>query len=216
MRLDQAEPESVVKNAGNGSFYRFGRPDRGRARIRPLELFPNGRLIAKPADTLVDASLDVLMVGPWREGMLVEGSPTRSRERYEAELEARLVDLAELEAAYEKLPVNGVGHQSRGSWANKVVSCRRRIEAIRLGLEDLGAVERQAAEAEATGPGLGARDVVLLPSGMPGLVLRTYATSGGRYARVRARVEHPRPGVLELPVPLELLRPWGDRQLCTL
>ena len=64
MRLGSAEPESVVKNVGNGSFYRFERPDRGRARIRPLELFPNGRLIAKPADTLVDAAANTCALYP--------------------------------------------------------------------------------------------------------------------------------------------------------
>ena len=213
MRLRSAEPESVVKNVGNGSFYRFERPDRGRARIRPLELFPNGRLIAKPADTLVDAALEVLLVGPWRDGMVVEGSPAHARARYEAELAARLIELVELEDVYDSLPVNGTGRQSRGSWANKVSNCRRRIADIRAGLEDLGEVEAQSVEPEAVALDLRARDVVLLPSGAPGLILRTYATSRGRYAKVRARGAA---ALVEAPVPLAVLRPWSDSRLCTL
>lgn len=217
MRLGSASEHDVVRNATNGSFYRFARPERGRARIRPLEHFPNGRLIPKPTDTLVSADLLVALVGPWREGMLVADPPERARAAYAAELMIRRADLVGLEAAYELLPVNGKGKQSRGSWANKLKNCRSRIENLERGLEAIDPEEEVgSAEPEIAALGLRRRDVVLLPSGWPGQITGiSVAVGAAPTAMVRTR--HAGDGVLlTVPVPLEVLRPWSDSRLCTL
>lgn len=215
MRLGSATDGDVLKNESNGSYYRFERLERGKARIRPLELFPNGRLLPKPVDTTVSTELAVLMVGRWAEGMRVDGRPSRPRARYEAELEARQRDLVDLRLLYEALPVNGVGKQSRGSWMNKVKNVEQRIAAIEAGLADVTGEALAAPVDEArSGAAFHARDVVLLPSGRPGLVV--IVTTHGKVPSARVRVRDGA-ATLEIPgVPLEALRPYSDSQLCTL
>jgi hypothetical protein len=215
MKLGSATDGDVVQNVSNRSFYRFARLERSRARIRPLEHFPNGRLIPKPTDTLVDADLVVALVGPWSEGMVVEGSPTHQRPHYEKELQERVELLSHLEAAYEALPRGGTGRQSRGSWANKVNNCRARVATLQAGLEELDEGTRvQKAAKEKAPPVLALRDLVQLPSGRPGLILSFERVGGIRYAHVRTRL--PATGQMVAPVPIGVLRPWSDSQLCTL
>jgi hypothetical protein len=223
MRLGGASQDDVVQNTGNRSFYRFERLERGRARIRPLELFPNGRLMPKPTDTLVDADLVVALVGPWAESMVVEGAPTHGRAHYEKELQERVELLSSLEADYDLLPKNGVGRQSRGSWANKVKNCKARIETLQAGLAEpeAGAEIRRAARED--GPAdLGLRDLVQLPSGRPGLILGFEVVGRVRYATVRCRAREQAAddfdaamALLEAPVPVDVLRPWSTSALCT-
>lgn len=216
MRLGTAEDGDVVRNVSNGSFYRFGRLERGRARIRPLEHFPNGRLIPKPMDTLVDAGLTVQAVGPWHDGMAVEG-PTRPRLRYESELTDLRGRLIELEAGYAELPVNGTGRLSRGSWMNKIKNARARIATVEAGLAPTEALA-EAVVQDAAGPAIRARDVVLLPSGRLGLVMSTNGRGAVPSARVRVRNgTGAQASLFEIPgVPLAVLRPLLDAQLCTL
>lgn len=209
MRLGSATDGDVVQNVNNGSFYRFERVERGKARIRPLERFPNGRLLPKPVDTLVDAGLTVARVGPWHEGMAVEGKPTHARPHYEAELRITLGKLAILEAEYELLPVGGTGKQSRGSHMNKLNNARARIETLSLGLADPDGAEVERAAPPELDPRFRRRDVVLLPSGQPGQITGFRKVGASRYATVRTRT-------VDCGVPVEVLRPWSDSQLCTL
>lgn len=214
MRLSSATENDVVRNTNNGSFYRFARPERSRARIRPLELFPNGRLIPKSTDTLVDSDLDVALVGPWHDTMVVEGRPSHTRVHYESELSRQVEYLAVLEIGYDELPVNGTGKLSRGSWANKIKNCRARIEMLTAGLADPdGRVQIERAELEHRMPDLEVQDVVLLPAGRPGLILDTMLVGTAQYATVQTRLGNT---VLRAPVPMEVLRPWAHSHLCSI
>jgi hypothetical protein len=208
MRLLTVTEGQVVKNAANGSFYRFTRPEGARAKIRPLELFPNGRLLPKPTDTTID-DCDVVAVGGWHDPMYAEGKPKHGRQHYERELSDAVAELAVLEIAYEQLPVSGTGKQSRGSWANKLKNVRSRIEVLRLGLATPdGAAVIEHAAIEVVAPDLNLRDVVQLPSGLPALILGFRNTGGQRYATVRTKS-------VTGAVPCEVLRPWSAGRLCT-
>jgi hypothetical protein len=215
MRLSAATPNDVVKNARNGSFYRYEGPINGRARIYPMELFPNGRLMPKPTPTNVDADLEVQLVGQWREGMAVEGRPKHGRKHYEDELAEAVEYLAFLEVEYEGLPASGTGKLSRGSWANKLKNTRGRIETLRAGLAAPdGSVEIERADDLPALPDLSRMDVVLLPSGRAGLVLDFSQVGASHYATVRTRCVTGG-DLLSMPVPCEVLRPWRDAHLCT-
>jgi hypothetical protein len=209
MRLSAASEGQVVRNTGNGSFYRFEREERSRARIRPLEHFPNGRLIPKTTDTLVPPDIEVVVIGFWREEMVVEGGPVHTRSHYEDELREREATLIWLEAEYEKLPVNGTGKQSRGSWANKVKNCRARIAVLHAGLGETDGQQIDAVQPEAQGSNLTPRDLVQLPSGHPALIL---ALDAGN-AMVRTRHGSSR---LVAPIPIDCLRPWASAYLATI
>jgi hypothetical protein len=214
MKLSDASEHDVVRNTSNGSYYRYSRPEKSRARIRPLELFPNGRLIPKPTDTLVDADLEVQLVGPWHVDMVVEGAPTHSRKHYEAELVDCTEYLAFLEVEYEKLPNGGVGTLSRGSWANKLKNCRARIEALQAGLASPdGTVRIERPLTEQPLPDLTVRDVVQMPSGQPGLIVDFMQVGASQYAKVRMRTAKT---LVEAPLPCEILRPWASARQCTL
>lgn len=213
MRLGSAGEDDVVRNTNNGSFYRFARLEKSRARIRPLEHFPNGCLIPKPTDTLVDSDLMVALIGPWHDGMVVEGNPTHGRVHYETELTEQIEKLVGLEIAYEALPVGGVGKQSRGSWANKLKNTRMRIEVLEAGLaEHETEVRIEKPMDEVILPRLALRDVVQLPSGLPAQILDFSKVGVVPYARVRTRSQM---GVLEGSMPLSVLRPWAMAHLCT-
>jgi hypothetical protein len=210
MKLSAASEGQVVRNARNGSFYRYERPERGRVRIQPLELFPNGMLIAKPTPTVVDADLEVALVGDWHEGMRAEGKPSHGREAYERELAACEAELVELLAAYELLPVNGTGKQSRGSWSNKIKNHRSRVEVLKLGLSEPDEDEVRAQSAvEKQAPAFRAHDLALLPSGRAGEVL------GVRMGTATVRVLWSKLPGLQAQVPLEVLRPWSQAHVCT-
>lgn len=207
MKLSSAREGQVVRNVDNGSHYRYERPEKGRVRIWPLELFPNGLLIAKPTPTIVDPNLDVVFVAMWTDGMRVEGKSSHSRRTYEAELAKREIDLVGLLAEYEKLPVSGIGKQSRGSWSNKIKNCQARIETLRLGLAE-PTTDALAVTTQDEAPRYRKDDLVHLPSGLPGRVQSVRGTT----ALVRTRYEQQ---FLQMPVPFEVLAPWDLARVAT-
>lgn len=216
MKLASAQAGQVVRNATNGSHYRFDCLERSKARIRPMELFPTGLLIPKPTDTLVQPDLEVVLIGAWHEDMTVEGKPSHSQVAYEVELAQRREAIVLLEAAYEELPQNGKGKLSRGSWANKIKNCKSRITTLErgLGLDDGGPVTTpQHVQVAAIVPDYSSGDLVQVPSGRPALVLATTITAGAAYAQVRTAFEG---RALEAPVPCEVLRPWSEARLATI
>lgn len=210
MKLGEAGADQVVRNSNNGSFYRFERLENSgtRCRIYSLELFPNGRLIAKPTPTIVDASLPVDAVGPWAEGMTVDGQSARSRRAYENELVREEVRLIALDLAYLELPVSGKGPLSRGSHANKVKACKRRISVIKLGLGLNDTVPTLAQPTVRSEQSFRVRDLVQLPSGLPGAVMGFK----GEMAVIRTKI---RGAILEAAVPCAVLRPWECARACT-
>lgn len=203
MRLAEAGAEEVVQNAGNRSFYRMVRPEGNRARIRPLELFPNGLLIEKPTDTIVEADLEVRFVAIWTSDLVVahqgEGRSRRAYERELAKLEAKLDGLLE---EYRRLAPG-----QRGSHANKVKACQRRILVIRRGLE-IREVNTDRPPLETT-LAFRVRQAVQLPSGKPAVVLNAV----GAGFQVAARGDN---GILSLTIPSECLRPLIHRHLGTI
>lgn len=207
MKLSAAREGQVVRNANNGSHYRYERPEKGRIRIYPLEHFPNGLLIAKPTPTIIDPDIDVVLVGQWHPDMVVAGKPTHSRAKYEAELSRREVELVELLAAYDELPVNGKGKQSRGSHQNKIKNCRSRVGVLQRGLEERTEVA-VLVEAETVGLAFRAHDIVQLPSGLPAKVQR-----GGVMTTVMTRFKG---SLVEMAVPAEVLRPWALARCATM
>lgn len=130
MKLGDNREGVVVRNRRNKSFYRYVRPEAERTRIRPLELFPNGLLIEKSADTIVASDLIVDVVGLWTEDFYVQDpGAEKLRGRYEAELE-------EQRGKYEALisEAETIDPKQRGSHANKIKAVERRIESIIRGL----------------------------------------------------------------------------------
>ena len=210
MRLSTVGPGQVVKNVNNGSFYLTEQMERGRMKIRPLELFPNGMLISKPAPTLVDADIEVMLVGPWADGMVVEGKPSRSRADYEQELLCARRDLGVLEQEYDELPRDGRGKLSRGSHANKLRAKRLRIDALHQGL---GLAGRSPAPTQAqsavTWPHV--QTAVQLPSGLPAVVVGLRPVGDTMYARCRTRV---RGALMEVEAPSQVLRPFAMASIC--
>lgn len=209
MKLVSATQGQVVRNTNNGSHYRHDRLEKGKVRIWPLELFPTGLLIPKPTPTLVDPDIEVLVIGPWHDGMAVEGRPKHSRAVYERELLAKREELVLLEEAYDELPVGGVGRQSRGSWANKIKNCRSRIVTLEAGLGFEGQEPRETAKAEDLLATLKVQAMVQLPSGRPG---RITAMRGSVATVICISQGAP----IEAPLPCEVLRPWSDARVCTL
>lgn len=210
MKLVSATQGQVVRNTNNGSHYRHDRIEKGKVRIWPLELFPTGLLIPKPTPTLVDPDIDVQVIGPWHDPMMVEGRPKHSRAVYERELAQKLADLSFLEAAYERLPTSGTGKQSRGSWANKLKNVRSRIETLQRGLGFEGeGVKREVARIESAMAALQVMGLVQLPSGRPAKIV----SMTGLTARV---VVMSNGAPIEAPLPCSVLRPWSDSRVCTL
>lgn len=184
----------------------------GRARIWPLELFPNGLLIAKSTPTTVDPDIDVVVLGAWRDDMVVEGKPSSSRKVYENELvkaEALLVELVE---AYEALPVNGKGKESRGSWANKVKSCRMRVDTLKRGLGFIGETAKLTIRKDEADPGFKLEQIVQLPSGRAAQVAGFQPVGDQTYVRVTTRYNGE---AIQAALPAEVLRCASLARVCT-
>jgi hypothetical protein len=201
MQLQEAGPMLVVENQSSGTFYRTTEiVQRAKSRIRPLELFPTGLLIPKSTDTLVATTTVVRQICRWQEPVRVEGKPTHTRDYYEAELVERQQELEKLQTRYAELPKSGRGHLSRGSHANKILACTRRIETL---YEGLGMRESMT---EALSP-FTKGDRILLPSGMFGTFVRAHQMGDVGYAAVKvAGTEHL--------IPVELLRDAEQHRLC--
>lgn len=201
-----------MRNTANGSHYRFERIEAGRVRIRPLELFPNGLLIAKPTPTTVDPDIDVIVVGAWTEQMVVEGKPSSSRRVYENELVRLEGELVELEAAYLLLPVNGKGKESRGSWANKVKCCRARIETLKLGLGFVDATAKLEVRAEPEDIAFEKDQIVQLPSGRAATVDGFQPMGDQTYVKVHTVYNGT---TIKAALPAEVLRCASQARVCT-
>ena len=212
MKLSAAKPGQVVKNSRNGSFYRFERIERGKARIWPLELFPTGLLLSKPTPTLVECDIQVDVVGAWADPMVVEGKPTHSRGVYENELCRLELELTVLHEQYEALPVNGKGKQSRGSFANKVKNVEMRLVTLKRGLGFSGSENARHTAVPRVKPRFAVRAFVLVPSGRPAQVMSLHRVGGGTYASLRISGMD---GMTTAKVPVEVLRPYAESTLCT-
>lgn len=212
VKLASAQPDQVVRHARNGSHYRFERLERGRARIWPLELFPNGLLISKPTPTLIDADIEVVLIGDWADDMVVEGKPSASRRVYENELVRLEALLIEYEQAYEALPPSGVGVQSRGSWANKVKCTRSRIEVLKRGLGFVDQSNAVQAQVEHAAVGWSIGQFAQIPSGRIAEITGFRAMGDQTYVTIRTRVNG---GFIEASIPNEVLRPAHFSRLCT-
>ena len=208
MKLYTALPGQVCRNVDNGSHYRYERPERGRVRIYPLELFPNGRLIPKPTPTIVSPDLEVMSVGFWVENMQVEGKPDHTRATYERQLADKRAELVRLEAAFLALPASGVGKLSRGSWANKLKNCRHRISTLELGLAELTEDQIQVVHADRVLPSFHRRDLIQLPSGRPGRIERVL----GPQAEVLTYFGGT---TMTAKIPVAALHPWSEARLAT-
>jgi hypothetical protein len=214
--LGDARENEIVQSVGNGSYYRMvqmeGSGAAGKARIRPLELMPNGLLLEKPTDTTVHPGIVVQTIGRWRTGeefFVVDGR-AKSRKAYERELEKKEVELVALEAELELLPVGGKGKQSRGSHANKIRSCRARIEAIGRGLETRDQETQDAPTPAAVALAFSFKSLVQLPSGAPAMYMGSNLVGQATMAAVLLKGSGPQS------VPIDSLRPLGDRHLATI
>lgn len=181
MQLSECAQGDVVQNVGNHSFYRYERPEGDRSRIRPLELFPNGLLIAKPTDTIVESDLLVRHVGPWTDSMFVQLQPgdVRQRKTYEREQERKMDMLQKLQA--EALVIDP---KQRGSHANKIKAVVVRLEALNRGLSDTPHGTALQPVDSPDQPRFMIRDVVQLPSGQPARFLGNVNTTLGSLAAV--------------------------------
>lgn len=207
MRLSDANSGEVVRNLGNDNFYRYERPSEGRARIRPLELFPNGLLVAKPVDTIVSAEIVVELVGQWSEGMVVSGIKGRGRELYEQERRAVQEQLLVLEAESVLIPP-----KNRGSFANRVKAVKTRLTALEAGLEDIGTEPIQIDMALLTLPGFKLRQVVAMPSGQPAQFLGFLPQGQQLLATVACKIDG---SVAMLQIDPQALRPYDCRFMAT-
>lgn len=208
MKLSAASPGQVCRNLDNGSHYRYERPERGRVRIYPLELFPNGRLIPKPTPTIVSPDLEVLGVGFWVDDMQVEGKPDHTRATYERQLADKRSELLVLEAGFLALPASGIGKLSRGSWANKLKNCRQRIDTLEFGLAELTEEQVQIVQADRVPSPFRRRDLIQLPSGRPGRIERML----GVQAEVLTLFEG---NTMVAKIPVSALHLWSDARLAT-
>ncbi len=198
-----------MRNCRNGSYYRYERPEKSRSRIRPLELFPNGLLIPKSADTIVEPKLEVKLVGRWTDEFFVEPTmPEKVKSAFAEELDHKRVQLAELEAQMATVDPNA--HGGRGSHANKIKAVARRVESLERGLvarpKDT-AIQKGATVKTTCAFKL--RDYVQLPSGLPAIVLGTEGQSVQIGTKTRTGA------VLKQPVPAQMLRPLEHRHLAT-
>lgn len=213
MKLSQAKRDQVVRNVRNGSHYRMERMERGKVRIYSLELFPTGLLIPKPTPTVVEPDLEVVLIGPYVEGMTVEGKPTKSRKVYEKELLARERELAELRVTYEELPRSGVGALSRGSWANKVKAAETRVRTLKTGLGFVPSSSQQAVAIVDEEPRFSRGQKVQVPSGRLGLVMGLQPMGDTIYASVKTVFQG---ATVEASLPCEVLRDAQQSRLCTI
>jgi hypothetical protein len=209
VRLEEATEGLVVRNRRNGSFYRYVRPEGTRVRIRPLELFPNGLLIEKTADTIVDADLQVDPVTEWSDEVYVEVDPKTAatrRAQCEAEFAQKQEELVILEAEMITAHERPGG---RGSHANRIKACRWRVEVLERGLaERTQAISSVSRTDTISHPHFDPGEIVQLPSGNPAR-LDGYTDS---LADVRTRVAG---SLTSVSVPVEVLRPWHNHSLAT-
>lgn len=212
MKLSTVQAGQVVRNTKNGSHYRFERIERGRARIFPLELFPTGLLLAKSTPTIVDGDIDVVVIGPWVEDMVVEGPPTHSRKVYEKELLREQIRLVELRAAYDELPSSGKGTLSRGSWANKVKNCAMRVDMLQRGLGFVATTTVTATVETMATPLFDRGQLVQAPSGRIGKVMSLMPMGDTTYATVATMFQGQR---IEANLPCEVLRDAQRSRLCS-
>lgn len=214
MKLAQARTGQVVRNANNGkSYYRYENQAGDKIRIWPLELFPNGLLLMKPAPTTVDSDIEVVLIGSWEDGMRVEGSPSKPRAAYEKQLVELEAELPQLRAMYEALPKSGSGTDSRGSFMNKVKTAEKRVATLKRGLgfieepADLLTVVEEEAVADYE-PG----EFVQVPSGRRAKVEGLQRMGGSTYVKVKTVFQG---AAVEAALPCEVLRPWDQARLCT-
>lgn len=201
MLLQDVAAMLVVENQSSGTFYRTtALQQKAKSRIRPLELFPTGLLIPKSTDTLVATTTLVRTICPWQEPVRVEGKPTHTRDYYESELVQRQLELQTLRIQYTELPKSGRGHFSRGSHANKILACTRRIETL---YEGLGMREDPVEVISNFDHG----DHVLLPSGRFGVFRRALQKGDAVYAEVKIAAH-------TYQLPIELLRDTEQHRLC--
>lgn len=212
MKLATVQPGQVVRNTKNGNHYRFERIERGRARIFPLELFPTGLLLAKSTPTIVDGDIEVVLVGPWIENMVVEGAPTRSRKVYEKELLRKQILLVELRSDYDALPSSGIGVVSRGSWANKVKNCAIRVDMLQRGLGFVPTTTATVAVEFTATPQFSRGQLVQAPSGRIGKVMKLIPMGDTTYAKVATVFRGHR---IEANLPCEVLRDAQQSRLCS-
>lgn len=209
MKLSEAREGDVVRNRRNGSFYRYERPDSNRTRIRPLELFPNGLLIEKSADTIVESSLEVDSVGRWSDEFFVaDDSAEPLRQPCESELLSKKEELTVLEA--EMLTIDPNAHGGRGSHANKIKAVARRVESLERGLAERSEdIEIATSSVEEEQPTWNLKDYVQLPSGLPAIVL------GVAGSQVDVGTKTTTGQVIRRVVDSSLLRPIEHRHLAT-
>lgn len=210
VRLADASQGDVVRNQKNGSYYRYERPDSNRTRIRPLELFPNGLLIPKSADTIVEPHLEVEYVGRWSEAFFVDTEVSeKGKRQFTEELTAKRDQLTQLEA--EMATVDPNAHGGRGSHVNKIKAVARRVESLERGLaarpKDVEVQKRAATKLD---------DVIFqpksfaqLPSGLPAMVIANEANL------VKIGCKGKDGEVIRCTVPPQTLRPLEHRHLAT-
>lgn len=205
MKLSESKTGDVVKNSANSNFYRYEAPAEDRARIRPLELFPNGLLIAKPTDTIVAADIDVEYIGTWSDGLQVSGVKGRKRELYEAERQQLILQLQVLEAEALVIEPN-----RRGSHANRVKAAQTRLAALNRGLEDLGTEPMQIDMALLKVPAFKLKQTVVMPSGTLARFLGLLPQDNQLLATVMCRKEG---NNMLLQVDPAALRPYTARHM---
>lgn len=217
MLLVEAHAEQVVQNRKNRSYYRFIGLTEQRVRIRPLELFPNGLLIEKTADTIVGSDLEVDVVGDWDDEFFVDDARAEKLlTSCQQELDRKRGELVVLEAEYETIDPNA--HGGRGSHANKIKAVAGRVVALERGLAKR--TSKPVAVAEIIKQSVAAtfadRSLVQLPSGLPAMVMGTitFPSDARPYAKVRAKASDGK--VIPLTIVQECLRPWEHRHMATI
>lgn len=203
MQLHDVQVGYVVQNIRNSSFYRLERIMDGRARIRPLELFPNGLLIERPFDTTVDQDLEVQKIAIWAHDMWITATGAKQPQTYTRELHKLEDTLVELN---DHLPF--VDPRERGSFINKVRATEARIDVLHRGLSDSPPAEEYV-PVMAIDCAFGAGDMVQLPSGFLARVMETSPPMA------LIRTKHKIEGLIEQMVPVECLRPWHHRHQAT-
>lgn len=211
VKLSEASEGDVVKNKRNGSYYRYEHPESNRTRIRPLELFPNGLLIPKSADTIVESNLEVEMMGQWSEEFYVQDeSAERLKTSFRAEFVQKREILKVLEA--ELLTIDPNKHGGRGSHVNKIKAVARRVESLERGLAERSEdVQIANSSADIQSPLWEPKDFVQLPSGLPGIVIDVMDKK-----HVKIGIKTCAGKVLKQAVDPNLLRPLEYRHLATI
>lgn len=205
MQLGECVKDDVVQHVHNRKFYRYDKPEGERTRIRPLELFPNGLLVCKPTDTIIDSDLIVQWIGRWTDSLYVPPSQGQPQSIQSLERERVLVmrELVELEAEMLTIAPN-----KRGSHANKVKAKAVRLAALNTGLFRESPLDTTAIVEESPVVRFAQLDVVELPSGMAARYLGLVQTGAGTLAKIKT-------ATLIFHVPPEVLRLASDRWVST-